>query len=235
MKLKILFDKEAISDKFKTGWGISCLIDEDMLFDTGENFEWLLENSKLMGVDLEKIRKVFISHEHWDHTGGLWDFLRINRNITVYGCFSSGKEFKERVRKLGANLIEVKQILQIGDALYSTGEFLSSYKGVNLAEQSLIIGKGNKVVLICGCCHPGLPKIIEKVKDAFGKDIYCVLGGLHLMDKGKRFIEYIAEEVRGMTERIAPSHCTGFEAISIFKKVFGDNFIEVKIGKELEI
>ncbi len=235
MKVKILFDKEAIVGTFRTGWGISYLVNEDVLFDTGEKFEYLVENSKLMGVDLQKVRKVVISHEHWDHTGGLWDLLTINRNITVYGCFSFGKGFKERVKKLGAKLIEVKQILQIGEALYSTGEFLTSYKGANLAEQGLIIEKGSKMILICGCCHPGLTEMLERVKDTFHKDIYCVLGGFHLMDKEKRFIEYIAQEIREVTGRIGPSHCTGFEAISIFKRVFGDNFVEIKVGKELEI
>ena len=39
MKLKIIFDKDKISDKYSSGWGISYIIDDRVLFDVGEKGE----------------------------------------------------------------------------------------------------------------------------------------------------------------------------------------------------
>ena len=44
MKIKILFDKDTKNKRLYTGWGVSFLIDEKILFDTGENGQWLMEN-----------------------------------------------------------------------------------------------------------------------------------------------------------------------------------------------
>ncbi len=47
-----------------------------MLMDTGPSPNILSHNIKVMGVDLSKIRFVFISHGHYDHTGGLLEIIK---------------------------------------------------------------------------------------------------------------------------------------------------------------
>ena len=37
-------------------------------------------------LNINKIKYIVISHEHWDHTGGLWWVLKNNSNLTVYIC-----------------------------------------------------------------------------------------------------------------------------------------------------
>jgi 7,8-dihydropterin-6-yl-methyl-4-(beta-D-ribofuranosyl)aminobenzene 5'-phosphate synthase len=234
MRIKILFDKEGMGEKFQVGWGISYLIGNDILFDTGEKFEYICKNAKAMGLRLEEFKKIVISHDHWDHTGGLWELLRLNKDVTVYGCVNFSKEFKERVMGLGAELIEVKDTAQIDESIYSTGQSMGTYEGSLWVEQGLVIDRGDKLILICGCAHPGLLNMIEKSRVIFGKDVYCALGGFHLMDKEKRFIDYVVREVRKLLEKIGPGHCTGFEAVSQFRQEFGENFIEVKVGREFQ-
>ena len=46
MQIKILFDSVSLNNKFSTGWGVSFLIDEKILFDTGEKSAPLLKNIK---------------------------------------------------------------------------------------------------------------------------------------------------------------------------------------------
>ncbi|MFA5101478.1 MAG: MBL fold metallo-hydrolase, partial [Candidatus Omnitrophota bacterium] len=77
MNIKVLYDKNTTNKKLHTGWGVSFLIDDTILFDTGEKGESLLENMRSLGVDINKIEAVVLSHDHWDHTGGLWDLLKM--------------------------------------------------------------------------------------------------------------------------------------------------------------
>ena len=55
-------------------WGYSALVEVDgkkILFDTGARPETVLQNANDMGIDLSVVEDVFLSHNHWDHTGGL--------------------------------------------------------------------------------------------------------------------------------------------------------------------
>jgi len=73
MRLITLYDNQAKGD-FKAGWGFSCLIKlegKNILFDTGADVETLDYNAKLLKVKKEEISYCFISHNHYDHTGGL--------------------------------------------------------------------------------------------------------------------------------------------------------------------
>ena len=54
MKVKILFDKDAKNKSFHIGWGISVLVDEKILFDTGESGHRLMENICLNRCLLQK-------------------------------------------------------------------------------------------------------------------------------------------------------------------------------------
>ena len=50
---------------------------ERVLFDTGQTPEVLLQNADALGIDLAAAHAVAISHGHYDHTGGLWELLRL--------------------------------------------------------------------------------------------------------------------------------------------------------------
>ena len=81
MKIQVLFDKDSEDKKLHIGWGVSFLIDDKILFDTGEKGEWLLENMRFLKVSIDKIEAIVISHDHWDHWGGLWDLLKIKKDF----------------------------------------------------------------------------------------------------------------------------------------------------------
>jgi len=59
-------------------WGLSIYIEVNgmkILFDTGES-GGLLNNADVMGIDLESVEALVLSHGHYDHTGGMRSFLR---------------------------------------------------------------------------------------------------------------------------------------------------------------
>lgn len=55
-------------------WGFAALVEADghtILFDTGMRPNTVLQNAEELGIDLSTIDTVILSHNHFDHTGGL--------------------------------------------------------------------------------------------------------------------------------------------------------------------
>lgn len=237
MEIKIVFDNNNLNENFIPGWGFSCLIDKTVLFDTGEKSEYLFKNMENLEIDISKIETVIISHDHWDHTGGLWGLLENTEDIDVYGCPNFSDEFKEKVVSLGGNLISTRGLTEIKDGISATGEIEGKYKGSFIAEQALLIKKKEGIIIITGCSHPGIVKIVKDIKDIFpGENINLVFGGFHLMNKDTREIELIVEKFKDLeVEKVGPTHCTGYEAQVMFEKVYKENFIRITAGKTFEV
>ena len=105
MTFTVLYDNSTHNPSILSGWGFSCLIDEHILFDTGEAPDSLFHNMDQLNVNPEKIESVVISHDHWDHTGGLWELLKKRKGLKVYACPGFSSEFKKRVTALKGTLI----------------------------------------------------------------------------------------------------------------------------------
>ena len=262
MEIKVLFNNESINKKLAVGWGVSFIIDNRILFDTGEKAEYLFDNMKIMNIDISCLDVVVISHDHWDHTGGLWQILKERKGLRVYGCPGFSREFKEKAKSLAAEFIAADKRTEIdpleiarpagrqsqglspgnslnstGENIYITGEIPGSYNGQYMAEQALVIKTENGISVITGCAHPGVVEILERVKEEFpDENFYFVGGGFHLINADKRLIDVIAERFKEMGVRKAgPTHCSGKEAEGLFKEKYGDSFIEVKAGKIIEV
>ncbi|MDD5115970.1 MAG: MBL fold metallo-hydrolase [Candidatus Omnitrophica bacterium] len=237
MLIKVVFDKTASSNDFKIGWGFSVLVDGRVLFDTGEKGEWLLHNLRFLGADIGNIEAAVISHDHWDHWGGFWDLLRQKRGIRAYICPGFSREFRDRADREGLDCMEVRGTTEIAPGIFSTGQIPGSYRGKYMAEQALMLRTPKGVSVITGCAHPGIVKIVEKVKCEFPEErIYLVAGGFHLKDSDRRAVETVVENFKKMDIlKAGPAHCSGALAEGIFKRAYGDDFIQIKAGQEIEV
>ncbi|MCK4904707.1 MBL fold metallo-hydrolase, partial [bacterium] len=207
-------------------------INDDILFDTGESNEVLDFNMKKMGVQADKIKKLVISHDHYDHIGGLESILKKNSNIEAYLLSDFGNELKEKVLSLGAKVIDNDKFIEISDGIYTTGRIEGEYAGEPISEQAIVTKTEKGLVVVTGCSHPLITDIVETVKKRFPKDkIFMVLGGFHLLEKDIREVEIIAQKMKDLEiEKVGPTHCTGEEAIQVFKENFGNDFVRVGVG-----
>jgi 7,8-dihydropterin-6-yl-methyl-4-(beta-D-ribofuranosyl)aminobenzene 5'-phosphate synthase len=73
--LKIIILSTMLADGDELGeWGFAALVEADghrILFDTGAHTDVVLKNAKTLGIDLATVPEVVLSHNHWDHVGGL--------------------------------------------------------------------------------------------------------------------------------------------------------------------
>jgi 7,8-dihydropterin-6-yl-methyl-4-(beta-D-ribofuranosyl)aminobenzene 5'-phosphate synthase len=236
MKVAIIYDNTA-KKGFQSGWGFSCLVDQKILFDTGEAPDPLFYNMEILKVDISNLEAVVISHDHWDHTGGLWGLLQKRKGLKVYACPGFSPVFKDKVHQLQGKRVETETYQEIAQNIIVTGEIPGEYGGAYMPEQALVVKTERGITIITGCSHPGIVTIIQKVRELFSQErISLVLGGFHLMDKDKKMIETIVASMKEFgVENVGPTHCTGQEAQYLFKNSYADHFLSIMAGQTLEI
>ena len=124
--------------------GFSAFIEMDKgnyLFDTGSGSS-IVPNSLILNKDLKSIRKIFLSHGHYDHTGGLSEVLKLKGKVDVHAhphVFSDriavfkeedreikrfiGIRYKKRyLESLGANFVFNTDFTEVEKGLFLTGE-----------------------------------------------------------------------------------------------------------------
>jgi 7,8-dihydropterin-6-yl-methyl-4-(beta-D-ribofuranosyl)aminobenzene 5'-phosphate synthase len=85
-------------------WGLSMLVETEecrILADTGTSFV-AAHNANVMGVDLSRVDRVFFSHGHFDHTGGLLDALKLMKKdveVIAHPDIWAEKYYLNRERK----------------------------------------------------------------------------------------------------------------------------------------
>ena len=220
MKIKILADGHTEYQRKKGIWGISLLAGKDILFDAFCGGKTLLNAFKKNNENPLKIRHIIISHNHWDHTGGLWDLLEINKRAVVYLCAHSPAELKKRVRKAGAGLVLTGRTpVRIKPGAIIPGEIKGYYKKKTIYEQALLIGPASRRLLICGCSHPGPEEMLRKAAAAGGK-VRGIMGGFHLYGETDERISDVIDYFRLAGIGFAlPMHCSGRGAVKM-KRIF---------------
>ncbi len=238
-----------------------------ILFDTGNNSDVFAHNVKTKGVDLNNLDFVVMSHRHGDHMGGLNYLMSVNSNMTIYapkenfGVFGAALPgtFYRRNESLPPDMRyfdgKPAETLYFGTP-WPQGKFtwitettevapgfhlimLKGSWGVDLdvMEISLAIDTPEGIVLIVGCSHPTIEKIVETAKAEIDKPIHLVIGGLHLLPADDKEAQRIATALHDTwkVKWIAPDHCTGEPAFESLMKTFGDHYLYAGLGTILTL
>lgn len=213
MVIKVLVENTAVSEEYGKVHGLCLYIEttrHKILFDLGPD-KLFLKNAEKMGVKIEEIDTVVISHGHYDHGGALGLFLQHNHSAKIY---IHQKAFDRHFTKvlglyfnvgLDASLASHKQIVLGGGNLELDEELMiitdvkerelfprsnrSLYTVENgkkqrddfSHEQSLLIREGDHKVLLAGCAHCGIVNILNRANQDLGEPVTHVIGGFHIM------------------------------------------------------
>lgn len=262
MKITALVENQSVGE-LKAAHGLSLYVEtpgHKLLFDLGPDHT-AFENAEKLKIDLEKVDTVIISHGHYDHGGGLEEFLKINSKARVY---IQKKAFEPHFsqtsgqpREIGLNpclASDSRMVLLEGDyrideelELFTvTGEekwhspandVLLDENGLDSFghEQNLLI-HGQNPVLIMGCGHKGVVNILEKA--AQWRPEVCI-GGFHLNipATGKTVpgsvLEGLAGELKTYPVQFYTCHCTGQEAFAYLSEKMDIRYFSC--GESLEI
>ena len=237
-----------------------------ILFDTGNNPEILARNVKAKGVDLTKLDFVVMSHRHGDHMGGLTYLLKVNPTVKIYapkegfGVFGADlpSTFYHKDPSLppeqryydgeppevmrfgaawpGANFQLVDKNTEITPDIHLIALISDKPGTLELRELSLAINTSDGMVIVVGCSHPGIDKIVEAA-GTINPRIHLIAGGFHLVVASDLDIEKIVTALRDRlkVEYVVPGHCTGEPAFTALKKAFGDRYLYAGLGTTLAL
>ncbi|TFF84499.1 MAG: MBL fold metallo-hydrolase [Promethearchaeota archaeon] len=190
-------------------WGFSVLIETNgltVLLDTGQSYSGLRENSLDLNKDLSEVDYVVISHEHWDHIGGLSYIDEINPGVTVYVPEHMNSQTFNSINQSSLNAVKVNATTIIGDGFAVIGELYGPPY-----EQALAVNvKDVGLVCFVGCSHPGVENHVEKAIEDLGYNGYMVIGGFHMGAATQQVIQLKIDRLLELgVQKIYPTHCSG--------------------------
>src|SRR5580765_3851184 len=232
-----------------------------ILFDTGNNSDLLAQNAKAKGIDLSKLDFVVMSHRHGDHMGGMAYLLSVNPKVKIYapreGFGVYGADLPSTFYRKDGSLPPEQRyydgappaVMRFG-AAWPTANFelidrtTEIFPGIHLIalvsdkpgtlelrELSLAINTPDGIVIVVGCSHPGIDKIVAAAA-AINPRIHFIAGGFHLVVSNDQEIEKIVATLRDTFKVafVAPGHCTGEPTFTALKKAFGDRYLYAGLG-----
>ena len=232
-----------------------------MLFDTGNNPEILAKNVKTKGIDLSTLDFVVMSHRHGDHMGGMSYLLQVNPRVKIYapkegfGVYGADlpSTFYRKDTSLppeeryydgappavmqfgaawpGANFQLIDKTTEIAPGIHLIALVSDKPGTLELRELSLAINTPEGMVLIVGCSHPGIDKIVEAAT-AINPRIHLIAGGFHLVVSPDPDIEKIVSSLHDKFKvaYVAPGHCTGEPTFTALRKAFGSHYLYAGLG-----
>ena len=237
-----------------------------ILFDTGNNAQIFEHNVKALGADLSKLDFVVISHRHADHTSGLNYLLSVNPTVKIYtpdepfGLFGKGvpNTFYRKEQSLAANMryfdgnppqalfagspwpqanfVPVSTTIEAAPGIYLIPTISQTPGTLELHEVSLAIRGPDGLIVVDGCSHAGVEKILEAVTK-IDPHVHILFGGLHLVQAPDPEVARLSAALRDQwkLDFVAIGHCTGEPMFAALQETFGEKYIYAGVGTTVNI
>jgi 7,8-dihydropterin-6-yl-methyl-4-(beta-D-ribofuranosyl)aminobenzene 5'-phosphate synthase len=237
-----------------------------ILFDTGGNAEIFEHNVKALGVDLTKLDFVVLSHRHSDHISGLNYLLRINPTVKIYtpadpwgpfgwavpnSLYRKDESLAANMRYFDgnppntlsastpwpqANFVRVDSTTEIAPGIFVVPTISQVTGTLELREISMAIRGPQGLIIVDGCSHAGVEKVLEAAAK-IDPHVRVVFGGLHLVGASDADIQRISTALHDQwkLDYIAIGHCTGEPTFAALQKTFGDRYLYAGVGAVVNI
>ncbi len=234
MKIKItcVYNEGALEDtSFIGAKGLSMLVemgDEKILFDTGMRGRYLIHNLDFLQVKTDSITKVVLSHNHKANIGGLKKLIE-NRTkpLDVY-TNSSYIGFKDFLWNKVDEELKNKLIIHRMD---SDTELMSGVIAMgpfgDLEEFFLLIKTMTGPIVLSSCYHCGTRVVMSSIKERYGTNPCCLIGGIHLIRVRQKDVDPTAEVLKEYgSPELYINHCGTPTGIMYLRVHFGLNSVK---------
>lgn len=153
MKIITLLENETISKEYINKHGLSIYIETNnkkILFDTGPDKSFAL-NADKKGVKLDEVDLLVISHGHYDHGGGIEEFLKRNNKAKIYIGKGAFDDYYVRLLKIFKHYIGLKKELENNSRFIIVEDKLRVDNNIVLfgnVDGKILLPKGNKKLLM---------------------------------------------------------------------------------------
>jgi 7,8-dihydropterin-6-yl-methyl-4-(beta-D-ribofuranosyl)aminobenzene 5'-phosphate synthase len=248
--------------------GVSYLVTagtKKILFDVGFNPRQEHPSPLLdvLGVSTKDLDAVFISHPHLDHVGGPGQARERTFALSAQPVDLSGVPAYVPVpmEHPSARVEVVNEPRALAPGVASGGPLTKAIWWTGpVAEHTMLVNVAGKgPVMIVGCGHPSLERLIARAEAVTGERLYGVVGGLHFpvtgsrVGKGRQNIigngklpwqRITKQEVREAAKRLAApdlgvvalsAHDSCDWSLDTFRAILDDRYRTIRMGEEITV
>jgi 7,8-dihydropterin-6-yl-methyl-4-(beta-D-ribofuranosyl)aminobenzene 5'-phosphate synthase len=131
----------------------------------------------------------------------------------------------------GAQFVQIRQPTEVLPGFFLLSTQSDVRRTMEMNEISMAVRTPQGLVVLVGCSHPRIEKIVEAVSKIDSR-IHMVFGGFHLVDVADADVTRLASSLHDnwKIERMAPGHCTGQFAFAEFIRLYGSRFEHAGLG-----
>ena len=179
---------------------------------------WSTGAKTYIGIPFEKEH---FTHMHKENLNFQSGFYKVDEGVWLTG---------EVPRLNEQEIIPKESFMEVGGKLQPD---------MILDDNALVVDTDKGLVVITGCGHSGIINILEYVKKQLNKNIYAVIGGLHLERADRKHFQFVENELIRIfkeenTQVFVPNHCTGKRAIAEFRADFPGIIKDGSCGSSFE-
>ena len=230
---QILYDtSEPALAGMKPDFGYAVYIHADgkrILLDTGTDPDLMEHNLAVAGIDVNELHMVVVSHNHYDHAGGLARIRSMNPEIPVFippnQVFSVGDvQIVEDHLQVTPNIFVIRGRSKVPTAGISD-------------DLSIVVRSRSGPHVLSTCSHSGVAQIVDRAREVTGEDVYYFSGGARLVSRPLADTRLVSAALdQRKVQVVSPSHCSLSHRVDKeFRKALGERVQSSQLGRKIEV